>query len=274
MKQILESLSYGILAIHSDQTILFMNQKAIRLFKIQNLQPEGKKFIDVLPSPLVPLIEYYLKKGTHQILTEEDGEEFELQEGLIEACMLSFSSLKDKNHQPSGIILTLKDETTSNFSMYHHDFRQFTDDFISLLSHELRSPLTTIQAYLDTLIHRVDPNDFDTQKQLLPILEAEAQRLTSLIENLLDISLIHSGEFYLRLETKSIEEILTSLVEMFRIQDHSHHFQLQLPPSLPKIHLDSERLHQAFFNLMDNAIKFSPEGGEIKINIDLRFREI
>lgn len=141
------------------------------------------------------------------------------------------------------------------------------NDFISSVSHELRTPLTAIKGWGETIM-TTKINDIETIRKGMRVIISESERLSSMVEELLDFSIIQSGRFKL-IKTKidilaELEEALIMYVE--RGKRDNIDIQYHAPDMLPFIFGDKNRLRQVFLNIIDNAIKYSESGGIITIN--------
>jgi len=131
--------------------------------------------------------------------------------------------------------------------------------FVSVVSHELKTPVALIKGYAETL--RREDADWDraTVVESLDVIAEEADHLTSLIDSLLEASRIQAGGLNNALEDKLAEKV----VDAFRTQTQIHTFDLDFPPDLPSVWGDPERLREVLSNLVSNAVKYSPQGGVI-----------
>jgi PAS domain S-box-containing protein len=139
------------------------------------------------------------------------------------------------------------------------------DNFLSTVSHELRTPLTSIKSFAEILLAYEE--DRPTQKEFLGIINEEAERLTRLINDFLDLSKIQAG----RMQWETVEVSVPWVIETAVNANHAllNKTQLKLTnetePDLPMVWSDKDRLAQVVTNLLSNAIKFTPEGGQISI---------
>jgi signal transduction histidine kinase len=142
---------------------------------------------------------------------------------------------------------------------------QFRTELISLASHELRSPLTSIRGYAHTLVREFGHLGEETQKEFLEGIASEADRLGRLIADLLDMSQIDEGR--LRLERRALrpDQVCEQAVHSAAHPGLKHTLRLEVAPGLPEVLADPERIHQALSNLLSNAVEFSPEGREIVV---------
>ncbi len=163
-------------------------------------------------------------------------------------------------------------ERTSDLEKANEELKaldSMKDSFLSSVSHELRTPLTSIRSFSEILL-RYDQEDPATQKEFLRIINSESERLTRLINDVLDLSRIEAGEMVWNDKLISVGEvILDSLPAQKKfLEAKSLRLLLDLPPSLPFVLADRDRLQQVITNLLANAVKFSGEGGEIRIRAE------
>jgi len=144
------------------------------------------------------------------------------------------------------------------------------DAFLSSVSHELRTPLTSIRSFSEILLRydEVDPQD---RQEFLEIINAESERLTRLINDLLDLSRIESGRMVWHDDLMSLAEVIreTAKGQHCALQQKSLRVTLDIPDDLPFVFADRDRIQQVITNLLGNAIKFSLDGGEIRIGTEL-----
>ena len=137
---------------------------------------------------------------------------------------------------------------------------------IATVSHELRSPLTAITGYTDTLLHD-GPWDHDTQREFLEVVSVSAGRLSGLVDNLLDAATLDSGGLRLQREPVRLERVAEHVLAARRLLAGTCSLHLETRPGLPLADADPIRVEQVLANLIDNAIKYSPHGGAIKVRI-------
>lgn len=144
-------------------------------------------------------------------------------------------------------------------------------DFISNLSHELRTPLASLRAVVETLQDGAI-NDPSAAARFLSRADEEVDTLTQMVEELLELSQIESGQVRLRLAPCVVDEIISMPVDRLRSQADAHELTIvvDLPNDLPEILVDVKRMQQVITNLLHNAIKFTPAGGRIEIVASLQ----
>lgn len=138
------------------------------------------------------------------------------------------------------------------------------DTFVSVASHELRTPMTSILGYADLLLRR-DPPDATRQRWLKNIID-NSQRVSHIVDDLLNVSRIQSGKATIRLESARLPDILEETLYLIRESTDKHEFAVDIEPALPDVLADRDKLSQVIVNLLSNAVKYSPNGGLITLS--------
>lgn len=137
-------------------------------------------------------------------------------------------------------------------------------EFVALVSHELRAPLTNIRSGLEVVLETVGDLDNETQESLSLIM-AETERLGGFVETILDLSALEAGRFPIHLRSLSLPEIVEDVCSKFSLQAGGERIKYNLAHNLPLIVADDRGVHSILYHLLDNAIKYAPEG-EIHLN--------
>jgi PAS domain S-box-containing protein len=141
------------------------------------------------------------------------------------------------------------------------------DNFLSTVSHELRTPLTSIKSFAEILLnYNEDPA---TQKEFLGIINEESDRLTRLINDFLDISKIQAGKIVWKNENVDLKAVINNAVLVTRplFEKSKLNLVTDVAPELPRVFCDRDRVTQVFTNLFGNAVKFTPEGGQVALKV-------
>ncbi len=147
-------------------------------------------------------------------------------------------------------------------------------DFISDLVHELRTPLTSIIGYSKLMLdHEFDP---DTRRRFLETIHREATRLSGLINDFLDLTRLESGRARLNKKPIQLRPLLEECIAIMRPQADSRRIRIRLsiPPLLPQVPADEDRLRRVVLNLLSNAIKFNRDEGLVEVKVELAGREV
>ncbi|MBA7695825.1 Adaptive-response sensory-kinase SasA [subsurface metagenome] len=138
------------------------------------------------------------------------------------------------------------------------------DNFVSIASHELRTPLTSIVGYTDLLLRR-NPTDV-TRKRWLKNIFDNSQRITAMVDDLLNVTRIQSGKVSLKVEGVKLYDTFREQLTMIRESTDKHEFVTDIEPDLPDALVDRDKFGQVLGNLLSNAVKYSPNGGRITIS--------
>lgn len=143
------------------------------------------------------------------------------------------------------------------------------DAFLSSVSHELRTPLTSIRSFSEILLNYGDVDPANA-REFLGIISSEAERLTRLINDLLDLSRIEAGGMVWHDSLFSLEEVIRDAARASGglLEEKSLALVLEIEPDLPQVFADRDRIHQVLTNLLSNAVKFSFQGGEIRVRAE------
>lgn len=139
-------------------------------------------------------------------------------------------------------------------------------DLVANVSHELKTPITAIRAHLENLLDGVEQPDPET----LQVMLSQSERLGRLVEQLLDLSKLESGEVPLQTEVVPLPSLVAQVISEIGVArpDRSVTVGADLPRDLPPVTADRERVHQVLFNLVDNAMRFTPDGGAVTVSAD------
>lgn len=198
-------------------------------------------------------------------LSQTESEERLYVEGDIErtdgsgvTVGITYSPLYDEEGDLVSVIANVRDITR------FREAEEMKSTFVSVISHELKSPVSIIKGYADTLRREDAQWDADTMRQGLAVIAEESDRLNRLIDNLLDASRLQASAFKLQLSYVQVDRLAAKVVEEFRTQSDEHMFTLDFSSDLPPVRGDVERMRQVLINLLSNAIKYSPRGGLIR----------
>ncbi len=172
---------------------------------------------------------------------------------------ITLSPLYDNSGQLFSVVVNFQDVTR---------FKEAEDlkrTFVSVISHELKTPLALITGYAETLAREDVRWDSETTDECLAVIREESGRLNRLIEDLLDAARIEAGALKLKMSYVQLNEIVESTVDAWRPLERDHMFAVDFPPDFPTVPGDSERLRQVLRNLLNNAVKYSPADSLIRV---------
>lgn len=178
--------------------------------------------------------------------------------GVDMSVPASHLAVTDKDGKEQGSLTIL-------YIVQSHTVQQAQTEFVSTVSHELRTPLTSIKGFADTILRAGDRLDVSQQRRYISIIKDQADRLTRLVEDLLAVSRLESKKLQLTIRAldlaDSVQRVTLNLSEKAR----NHKIVDIIPPGLPPVWADADRLEQILTNLIDNAIKYSPTETTVKV---------
>ncbi len=138
-------------------------------------------------------------------------------------------------------------------------------ELLANVSHDLRTPLTSIKGYSTTILRHYEKLSDQEKREFLKEIDLASDRLTELIENLLQLSKLEAGGFRMNKEPVSIDSLIANSVDDIQQKAEGYRFSIKAPRSLPLVEVDPRRIRQVIDNLLTNAVKYSPEGTEISV---------
>lgn len=181
-------------------------------------------------------------------------------DGSVLSVGVTYAPLTLVDGRLVNVIANVRDIT------HFREAEQLKSTFISVVSHELKTPVALIKGYADTLNREDADWDEHTIRSGLSVIEDEADRLTELIENLLAASKLQAEGMEVHLDDVSLPALAQQSIERFQTQTDRHTLRADFPPDFPIILGDETRLRQVIDNLVSNAIKYSPDGGEVLLS--------
>jgi PAS domain S-box-containing protein len=156
----------------------------------------------------------------------------------------------------------------------YEELSQMKSDLLATVSHELRTPLATIKGYATMILDYFSRLTSQETKDYLKSIDSSTDRLSKLVDNLLDTSRMEAGLLNLEKSMVSISQLIQGIIAEASIRDSQHHTFTIMGKRLPKVNIDAKRIRQVLDNLIDNAIKYSPPGTEIVISSEVSGNEL
>ncbi len=257
LKAIVREMQKGVLVLDKDGTILYANPFFMRNYA-PHVEVRGSSIDGLVDSvPLVGAIAEVLKKrkttGTESIEINDRDRFFKIRT----------VGLQDTE---SNLIVFIEDITEEK------RVEAIKKDFVANVSHELRTPLASIKGYAETLLDG-GLEDRDKLKEFLRIIDKHATRMSRLIEDLLILSRLESHDVPMEQEPIDIYKLIASITEGFKkhAQDKGITLSIKKNGMVPDVLGDRVRLEQVMVNLLDNAIKYTPQGG--KVDVVVRYKD-
>jgi two-component system phosphate regulon sensor histidine kinase PhoR len=254
---ILLSMFEGVMVVDIKGTILLMNRALKDLLQVKD------EFVDKKPLEILRNIE--IQEMVDNTLKLKQGVESREISVLFpeEKILLVHAAPVVRENETEGAVLVFHDIT---------DLRRLEkvrQDFVANVSHELRTPVASIKGYAETLLDGA-LEDKNNAKDFLKIIYTDIDRLARLIDDLLNLSRIESGKFKMNLQLCAISPIIKRIVSGLNKQarDKSITIKTSIPKKPGSLLIDETRIAQVLFNLIDNAIKYTRDGGDISLSVD------
>lgn len=266
LEAVLMSIVNGVVVCDNFDNVVLVNSSALKMLEIEENQILNTKIQMYCDSNgelcFRDKIEQF--KDTPLDIMENKPLEFniEVDKNIIKAII---SPMFSKNQDYVGYIIVLIDVTREV------EINKLKTNFISNVSHELRTPVTVLRTYIDTLYNHSDEFDDTTKKEFMEIINKEAGRLQKMVNDILDFSRLESPNIDLKKEYADVVPLVEQTINSMRVlaTEKNITFSIIKEPDLPKIPINADSIERAFKNLISNAIKYSPDGGKIKIRAEI-----
>jgi len=250
----LTSMVEGVMVLDYKGRILQVNPALERMFGVTRAEARGRQSSEVFGHPKLNAL-------VSTVLAQRTGQEDEIILTPSGRCLdVEASVAGGEQDNEACAVLVFHDITELR------RLENIRKDFVANVSHELRTPLTSIKGYVEALLDG-GKDDPETSVRFLDIILKQSDRLNLILEDLLQLSKIESGQVQFKQEPLHIGSVVERTIAMVKpLADKKHHrLSSQIAADLPLISGDQERLVQVLANLVDNAIKYTPEGGLITV---------
>ena len=246
-------MTEGIIAFDINGNIDLINPAAKLLLKIS---PEDETFEDIfnkfkLDINMEKLI--YLENLTSM------EQNIEVEDRAVKVIFSPFRN--EENNKPEGIIAVIQDITE------HVKLDTMRKEFVADVSHELKTPITSIMGYADTLLE--GEYDADTQKEFLQVISGEARRMARLVTDLLELSRIDSNRKRIKKSSFDLGQLAKECQKKLAIEikKKNHDVECLVTADVPPVYADKDDIQRVILNILTNSIKYTPDGGSIKIYV-------
>lgn len=254
LQTMLETIPEGVIAIDEQQWILFANPSTVRLFGLGNANLAGRRLWEVVRHPK-------LLEAVSETLAgwQPYNTEFEIHKP---SRVLAFRGRALTVESGRGVIIVLQDITELR------RLERLRQDFFANVSHELKTPLASIKAFTETLLDDVD--DRDTVIRFLHRIEEQADRLHTLVIDMLMLARVESTDHGFAMGPVDVGEAVTFCIDSFHGEADSKQIELtsDIAENARWVLADDEGLSMILSNLVDNAIKYTPQGGRVSLRTD------
>ena len=250
---ILANIADGIVAVDREGRVVLWNEAAEKITGVAAADALGRLPADVLQGSLESGSD--TPAGDRLVSISRNREDVWL--SVTEAVM------RDPAGQVAGRIFAFRDISADRL------VEQMKSDFVSSVSHGLRTPLTSIYGFAETLLRQDVLFGEDERQTFLGYIASESQRLTGIVDALLNVARLDTGDLQVNIAPTDVRDVVGEVVQS--AQDggsNGHSFVLDLPPEPLPANADPDKLRQVFSILLDNALKYSPEGGTVTVGVE------
>ena len=250
---ILESMTEGVLAVDTEHKVLFTNSALEKAFGLEKKSIEGRYFWEIFrDADINEMIERGLSR---RVLARKEHAAL-LSESVFEIQVSPVSTAGEF----LGVVAVFRDITLLK------EFERLRTEFVANVSHELKTPLTSILGFVETLKDG-GIDDPENRMKFLQIIETQSKTLHTLIEDLLLLSRIESAKEPLRLREVDVEELFDKMRETFLpiLKEKSIQLQAVPPAKAIRLHVEPGSLERALSNLIDNALKYNQANGRVTL---------
>ncbi len=268
LSAIIDNLADGLLVTNTQGQITRFNPALKAMFSLEAVDLKGQKLSEHFPPELVKLVEY-MEQHEQEIVTAE----VELKNNRVGQALASIIVKEAEEGEGThclGSVILIRDVTVEK------EVDRMKTDFLATVSHELRTPLTSVLGFASIIKEKLEEvifpavsvsdrkikNSIRTVGGNINIIVSEAERLTALINDVLDIAKMEAGRVDWNIESTNPELILNRAIAATSSLFEQQRLELikDIPPELPEVEVDCDRLIQVVINLLSNAVKFTEEG--------------
>jgi len=261
---ILEGIADGVMVADARDHVILFNAAAERIFEVRRQQALGRRLDEMLGlygSQALTWMER-IRAWRESPETYDSGdylaERLTMEEKVVS---IHLSPVISPAREFLGTVAVLRDITSEVAA------DRAKTEFVSMVSHELRTPMTSIKGYVDLMLMGGPGALNETQKHFLEVIRTNTDRLTDLVNDLLDISRIETGKIVLHRKAIEVRSVIDEVVQSIlpKVEEKGLTIEVIAPEKLPKAWGDRSRVHQIITNLVGNAYKYTPTGGRVTV---------
>ncbi len=258
IETILLHMTDGIIAFNMEGKIILVNPAATRLLRIMPEEETFEKIFEKLN------IEINMEKIIYLDNWTSSEERVTLGDTNIN---LFFAPLKNENETPAGVMVVIQDITE------HVKLDNMRKEFVADVSHELKTPITSIMGYADTLLE--GEYDKQTQDKFLSVIASEARRMAKLVTDLLALSRFDNNQIKQEKEEFDLGELVKKCQERVQpqIKQKRHQVECFVTANVPPVYADKDGISRVILNVLTNSIKYTGEEGHIKIYVGFVYND-
>ncbi|MCB9783576.1 MAG: PAS domain S-box protein [Candidatus Omnitrophica bacterium] len=264
---VLTSMGEGLVVVGPEGEIVQTNQAACRVLDLDSESILGTSLKDQPAGTKIAAVGQVIDNLRSSVL--ENGEEssgptrIEVQEKVFELSIAPIHEGQSLSESEGGVVVNLRDVTKQA------EIERMKNELISIVSHELRSPLANITGYIDLVLSDPEVPLTEEQRNLLQVAHKNSQKLSKLIDDMLDLSKLDAGKAEMNFDQVDLESLINFAHLSFRHEAEMKGVEFEKRiQGQPKVIGDIDRLQQVLNNLVSNAIKYTPEGGKVSLECE------
>lgn len=258
IETILRHMTDGIIAFNMDKEIILINPEAKKLLSIR---PEDVTFEDIFSK-------FKLDINMEKIIYLENWTSTEQRVQVEDKYInIFFAPFKNQDDRPDGVIAVVQDITE------HVKLDNMRKEFVADVSHELKTPITSILGYTETLLE--GDYDKETQVKFLNVIESESHRMAKLVSDLLTLSRYDNNKNKTEITDIDLGDLTKKCLEKLKveIEKKQHKIECFVTAEVPLVKVDKYGIERVILNILTNAIKYTPENGNIKIYVGFVYND-
>lgn len=260
---IIYSIRDAVIVVDEFDKLLMANEAAGKLFNFDFAGSRHKPISELVDADKSEFVD--ILRHSRQSKARATRKEIEfLKDGEPKTYDCIISCVYDQSQQVCGVVAVLHDITREK------QIQQMKNDFVSHVSHELKTPLASVTAYSEMLADG-EANDEQTVKEFCSVIQSQAKRLNRLIEDILNISRIESGLIKVEKKPISLTILIEEQLQMIKGYAEEKNIEVirQKPIVFDQVNADKDMISQVIVNLLSNAVKYTPAGGKVKIETEV-----
>lgn len=255
LEAIVNNMADGLIAVSKHREVLHINPKALEILRSYDIKVT--KDYDALVAVLPERLQF-----AHLIEKHPDWHGSEVMTLAQSTFRVSFEPFENESGEKEGLILVFQNITE------HKRLDDMRRDFVANVSHELKTPLTSIKSYTETLLDGL-VDEPEMVHQFLTVVNSEADRMGRLVKDLLQLSNFDAKRVHMEFDQHDYVELVQSVLQKMTLHVKQKQHDIQFISEMARIEatFDYHRMEQVMINLISNAIKYTPDGGKITITL-------
>lgn len=255
LEAVLSNMAEGVLVISPQEKLIHLSPSFLDMFEVRSTQWAQKYYWEIITNP-------FINESIREAILQKKARRTEIV--MVHPKEMYFdmmiSPVVDKTGGLISLVAVFHDVTELK------QYERLRTEFVANVSHELKTPLTSIKGFVETLLGGAI-DDKSHARRFLDIIAKQTGRLENLVSDLLVLSSLESKESKMNMQEADIAGVIASVVAVKKqqIQERKQLLVVDLASDLPLVRMDAQRMEQVFLNLLDNAVKFTPETGSITL---------